>query len=42
MRPPIAAVVLPHGFCLPGRPYCPVAEPRPWLSWSGRSISVAR
>ena len=24
-RPPIAAVVLPHGFCLPGCPYCPVA-----------------
>ncbi len=22
-RPPIAAVVLPHGFCLPGCPYCP-------------------
>lgn len=29
MRPPIAAVVLPHGFCGPGCPYCPVTPTIP-------------
>jgi histone acetyltransferase (RNA polymerase elongator complex component) len=28
-RPPIAAVVLPHGHCLPGCPYCPVRPEYP-------------